>query len=332
MMCANFEVSHSPYIEQPAFEDKMDAKDVRIFCEMAFTDLNYRPFTKRHVSPSGIARKLGLDEKTVRVRVKKMEDAGFIKYYQAMPSLALFGLKSMHSYRFEAVNIATKYGVVENIQQVPYLVEAFDYLGPVVSVTIAGGSSQEVQQVADEIARRFELTKLNIGDRVVREPLSRPDRLEWEIIQKLRYEARSTTKDLARALSITPRMVEYRITKLLDSGALLIRAVINTQKQEGLIFYELEMSVEEAKQPAVVKRLREAYGEKLWSWHTSTASVLLANLFGFTLAEPEEAAMKALKLEGVRRCSLFILKEIIEPQKSSWIDDLIERKIKSEKV
>lgn len=86
----------------------MDAKDVRIFCEIAFKGLDYDSFTDRRVSPLTIGRKLGLDEKTVRVRIKKMEDDGFIKYYQAMPSLAPFQLKNMNTYRFEALNIATK--------------------------------------------------------------------------------------------------------------------------------------------------------------------------------------------------------------------------------
>ena len=81
----------------------MDAKDVRIFCEIAFKGLDYDSFTDRRVSPLAIGRKLGLDEKTVRVRVKKMEDDGFIKYYQAMPSLALFQLKNMNTYRLESL-------------------------------------------------------------------------------------------------------------------------------------------------------------------------------------------------------------------------------------
>lgn len=298
---------------------------------MAFKNPSYNSFTHRHVSPSEIGRKLGLDEKTVRVRIMKMEDSGFIKYYQAMPSLALFGLKNMGTYRFEAVNIVTKHEVVNNINQALYIVEAFDYLGPSLSVTIAGISPRDVQQVADGLAKRFELNKMNLGDRVVREPLFQPDKLDWEIIQGLRYEARSATKDLAHALSITPRMVEYRITKLLDSGALLVRTVINPQRQEGLVFYELEMSVEEAKQPTVIKRLKETYGEKLWSWHTSTADLILVNLFSFTLREPEETVMNTLKLDGVRLCLLFILKEIIEPRRPNWMDNLIKQKIESER-
>jgi DNA-binding Lrp family transcriptional regulator len=307
----------------------LDAKDVRIFCEIAFKGLDYDSFTDRRVSPLAIGRKLGLDEKTVRVRVKKMEDDGFIKYYQAMPSLALFQLKNMNTYRFEALNIATKQRVIEHIQELKYIVEAIDYLGQVVSVSITGTSSEEIDQVASGLANTFELYKWILGSRIIKKPVSVADRLDWQIIQELRYDALSSVKELSESLSITPRMVEYRIKKLLASEMLLVRAIINGQKQQGLIFYELEMSVDETKRYEVIKRLSEIYAEKLWSVRTLAAGVLLANFFAFTLAEPEEAYVNALKLEGVRSCSLFIFKEIVEPKRPNWMDGLIEQKIAS---
>ena len=307
----------------------MDAKDVRIFCEIAFKGLDYDSFTDRRVSPLAIGRKLGLDEKTVRVRVKKMEDDGFIKYYQAMPSLALFQLKNMNTYRFEALNIATKQRVIEHIQELTYIVEAIDYLGQVVSVSMTGTSSEEIDQVASGLANTFELYKWILGSRIIKKPVSVADRLDWQIIQELRYDALSGVKELSESLSITPRMVEYRIKKLLASEMLLVRAIINSQKQQGLIFYELEMSVDETKRYEVIKRLSEIYAEKLWSVRTLAAGVLLANFFAFTLAEPEEAYVNTLKLEGVRSCSLFIFKETVEPKRPNWMDGLIEQKIAS---
>jgi DNA-binding Lrp family transcriptional regulator len=309
----------------------LDAKDVRIFCEIAFKGLDYDSFTDRRVSPLAIGRKLRLDEKTVRIRVKKMEDDGFIKYYQATPSLALFQLKDIITYKFEALNIATKHRVIEYIQELPYIVEAIDYLGQVLSVNITGTSSEEIDQLASRIAYRFELYKWLLGGRRIREPKSAVDRLDWQIIQELRYDALSGVKELSESLSLTPRMIEYRIKKLLGADILLVRAIINSQKQQGLIFYELELSVDEAKRYDVIKRLSEVYAEKLWSVRTLAAEILLANFFAFTLAEPEEAYVNTLKLEGVRSCSLFIFKEIVEPKRPNWMDGLIEQKITSSK-
>jgi DNA-binding Lrp family transcriptional regulator len=309
----------------------LDAKDVRIFCEIAFKGLDYDSFTDRRVSPLAIGRKLGLDEKTVRVRVKKMEDDGFIKYYQAMPNLALFQLKNMNTYRFEALNIATKHRVTQYIQELPFIVEAIDYLGQILSVSISGTSSEEIDQVASGLANRFELYKWILGSRIMKESVSVADRLDWQIIQELRYDALSGVKELSESLSMTPRMVEYRIKKLLGSGMLLVRAITNSQKQQGLIFYELEMSVDETKQYDVIKRLSEIYAEKLWSVRTLAAGVVLGNFFAFTLAEPEEAYVNTLKLGGVRSCSLFIFKETVEPKRPNWMDRLIEQKIASSK-
>lgn len=127
-------------------------------------------------------------------------------------------------------------------------------------------------------------------------------------------------------------MVDYRIKKLLGSNMLLIRAIINSQNQKGLIFYELEMSVNETKRYEVIKRLNEIYGEKLWSVRTLAGGALRANFFAFTLAEPEEAYVNTLKLEGTRSCSLFIFKETIEPERPNWMDGLIEQKITSSSI
>jgi DNA-binding Lrp family transcriptional regulator len=161
----------------------LDAKDVRIFCEIAFKGLDYDSFTDRRVSPLAIGRKLGLDEKTVRTRVKKMEDDGFIKYYQVIPSLALFQLKNMSTYRFEALNIATKHRLIEYIQELPSIVEAIDYLGQVVTVSITGASPEEIDQVVSGLTYRFELNKWFLGRQIIREPKSTVDRLDWQIIK-----------------------------------------------------------------------------------------------------------------------------------------------------
>ena len=308
----------------------MDAKDVRIFCEIAFKGLDYDSFTDRRVSPSEIGRKLGMNEKTVRLRVKKMENDGFIKYYQAMPRLGLFQFKNMNTYRFEALNIATKHGVIKYVHGLPFIVEAADYLGNVVSVSITGNSSEEIDQVAAEIANRFELFKWKLGSYAIKEPVSIPDSLDWQLIQKLRYDALSGINEISDSLSLTPRMVRYRITKLLVSDMLVVRAIINSQKQQGLIFYELELSVDATKRYKIVKQLRETYADNLWSVRTLAEKILLANLFAFTLAEPEEAYVNILKFDGVRSCSLFIFKEVVEPKRQNWMDDLIGQKIITE--
>ncbi len=310
----------------------MDSTDVRIFCEMASMDTRYEEFEERHPSAADLGKKLGLDKKTVRVRVNRMEESGFIKYYQAAPDLALFGMRAVGLFRFEALNLSTKYAIVNHLHDVPRLVEASDYLGPFLTGSIAGATREEARSGADYLASRYELGIVVLGSKTLREPVSRIDSLDWQIIKGLRYDARSSDRDLGEALSVTERMVGYRVSKLLRSGAIRTKAVIDPQRQAGLVFYELELAIEPQRRGAVSRWLEEKHGDRLWSLSSPMADVVRASLFCFTIAEPEESAVDALRVEGVKRCSLFILKEVIEPKRPNWIDSLIESRLQSQSV
>jgi hypothetical protein len=119
-------------------------------------------------------------------------------------------------------------------------------------------------------------------------------------------------------------MVGYRVSKLLRSGAIRTKAVIDPRRQAGLVFYELELAIDPQKRGTISRWLGERHGDKLWNLRIPMAEVVLASLFCFTIAEPEESAIEALGVDGVKRCQLFILKEVIEPKRPNWIDVLIE--------
>jgi len=296
---------------------------------MAFLEQNYVEFRERRPSAAKMGKKLELDEKTVRVRVNKMEQSGFVKYYQATPSLALFGMRRVSIFRFEALNLSTKYALINRLHEVPRLVESSDYLGPFIKGSIAGASSEEARIEAEGLAAHYELSTELLGDREIVAPTSRLDMLDWQIIKELRYDAESSDKNLAEVLRVTQRVIGYRVSKLLGSGAIKIRAVIDPQRQAGLVFYELELHVEVQTQDVVSRWLKESRGDRLWNLSSPKLGVLLASLFCFTLAEPEESVIEALKHKGVKRCILFILKEVIEPKRPNWIDLLIDLRLAS---
>jgi DNA-binding Lrp family transcriptional regulator len=310
-------------------EASLDSIDIRIFCEMAFLEQSYEEFGERHPSAGRMGRKLELDEKTVRVRVNRMEESGFIKYYQATPSLALFGMRDISLFRFEALNLATKYAMINHLHEVPRLVESSDYLGPFLTASIAGSTPEEAGNEAEQLASQYELSTVVLGSRAVEQPSSRLDGLDWQIIKELRYDAKSSDTHLAEALSVTQRMIGYRVSKLLGSGAIKVKAVIDPQRQAGLVFYELELLVDTQKQAVVSRWLKEDHGDKLWNLTSPASGVILASLFCFSLAEPEESVIKALTREGVKRCLLYILKEVIEPKRPNWVDSLIDLRLHS---
>ena len=316
-----------PYIESCGDNAPLDSVDVRVFCEMAFRNPRYHELGDRRPSLAEIGKKLRLDEKTVRARVSRMEDSGFIKYYQASPNLGLFGMHTVSLYRFEALNLSTKFAVIEGLGGVPRLVESSDYLGPYLTASIAGATHEETKREADGLTNRFELSTVYLGSTSVRQVPAHLDGLDWQIVKGLRYDARTSDKDLAARLAVTVRMVGYRVSKLLNSGAIEIRAVINPQKQAGLVFYELEVFTHPRRQEQVSRWLSRHFGDRLWSLVSRPGGVILASLFCFSIAEPEASVIEVGREDGVARCLLFVLKEVIEPGKPNWVDSLIELRI-----
>jgi DNA-binding Lrp family transcriptional regulator len=310
----------------------LDSTDARILCQMAFTDPSYEEFEERHPSAADLGKKLGLDKKTVRIRISRMEESGFIKYYQAMPNLALFGMRVISLFRFEALNLSTKNAIVNHLHEVPRLVESSDYLGPFLTGSIAGATREEARNGADYLASRYELGTVVLGTRTIKEPVSRIDNLDWQIIKSLRYDAKTSDRDLAEALSVTERIVGYRISKMLRSGVIRTKAVIDPQRQAGLLFYELELAIEPQRRGVISSWLVEEHGDRLWNMSSPMADVILASFFCFTIGEPEQSVIGALKLEGVKRCLLFILKEVIEPKRPNWLDSLIELRLRSQDI
>ncbi len=307
---------------------EMDAKDVRIFCEMGFKFPDYNRFSERHVSPSEIGNKLGLDEKTVRVRVKKMEEEGFIKYYEAIPNLALFGTKSVEQYAFEAPDIPSKEEALGYFRTADRIVDITDFLGPLFGASLAGASHDQIQVLTNEIVEKLKLKRgFKMFERTPIEPASIPQKLDWQIMLRLRYDALCPAKDIAEEISITDRMVEYRISKLLESRAFYIRAIINQQRQEGVIFYGLNLFVDPEKQDVLVKEFKETYQERFWSLWTPMSGLIILNLFALNLGEPEETLKHTLQLKGVKQGSMVIFKELVESERPNWIDELIEKKI-----
>src|SRR5438445_1922331 len=161
----------------------MDAKDIEIFCEMAFKYTDFNAPVERRISPSEIGKKVGLDEKTVRQRVKKMEEEGFVKYYQLIPNLALFHLQS-RMYGFQARDISLKHQAIESLRETPMVLEIMDTLGQGFSVTLAGSSSGAVQRLALETKNRLHLVRaFKAVDWPAVTPTMSPNSLDWQIIQ-----------------------------------------------------------------------------------------------------------------------------------------------------
>ncbi len=307
----------------------MDAKDVRIFCEMGFKYYNYTGKSRRP-SPKEIGKKLGLDEKTVRSRTRRMEREGFIQYYQAIPNPSLFHLPLLCTVGFRTPGLLAKHEALVKLREAPGIVDIQDFLGETIGVSLAASSDQDSQQKVQGLSDLIGAPSFPfIPPRNFPNTTASPDKLDWQLIKALRYDATRQTKEIAKEIGATYRTVEYRISRLLDSRAFFMRAIVNARDPKGIVFYSvaLELQVQSNDEQRVKSELRERYRDQLWWEFSPPGPMIILNMFATSVGEAEDKLLDALGRPRVRGGSISIFKSWIEPAKPSWIDHSIEEKI-----
>ncbi len=295
---------------------------------MGFKYIDYDRYSERRISPTQIGEKLGVSEKTVRLRIRKMEEEGFIRFYQAMPNLTLFGMSEICSYVLITPDIQYKAAAIEYLRKAPKVVDIDDALGPLLTVGIACTSMEEGGKMANEMAAKMGFSVLpDQTERKLRAPSMELGNLDWRLIRELRYNALREMKEVADSSYTTYRMAEYRIQKLLESGALFVVAPLNPRNLKGIIFYFLVLIVDPLKYSTLISQLQERHRDRLWHLRTPNNQTIFAALLSFTPGEPEDAQLAASKMDGVKQCLMIVHKEHFEPDKPSWIDLLIDAKI-----
>src|SRR3989442_6171461 len=166
----------------------MDEIDVKIFCEMGFKYYGYTGKNRRP-SPKEIGIKLGLDEKTVRSRVSRMEKEGFIQSYRAIPNPCLFQLPLLCTCGFRAPDVLAKKHALQKLLQAPGILDVGDFLGETVRVDFAS-SEQDAERRIKELSELIGVPGMPfIPPRRFSSTTATPNRLDWQLIKALRHNA-----------------------------------------------------------------------------------------------------------------------------------------------
>jgi DNA-binding Lrp family transcriptional regulator len=79
----------------------MDQLDFKIFRTLGLRPSGNESGDFNRINPWVIAKKLGVDGNTVKMRLAKMKRSGFIKYFQIYPNYRLLGIGGGGAYLFE---------------------------------------------------------------------------------------------------------------------------------------------------------------------------------------------------------------------------------------
>ena len=158
------------------------------------------------------------------------------------------------------------------------------------------------------------------------------DKTDWGIMRALRYDALRHTEEIAGELGITYRMTEYRISRLLETQSLFIRAILNSKDPKGILFYSLMLELEGATQDQLKQKILESFAERTWWTLTPPGPTMVLNLFATSIGETEDTLLEVSSRPGVRNASVIIFTGWVEPTRPNWIDRILEERIAAKQM
>ncbi len=303
----------------------MDLLDLRIFRSIGFLPYGADSADLSRLNPWVIGKKLGVDGSTVKLRLRKMVEEGFIQYFQVYPNFRLLGIHGA-AYVFDVGDVLRKSEVVERCALVDGVTEIHNFLGTLLCIDFT-------YQESDDERRRLELLRKltrcesprKFYERVMPSVEVSLSRTDWKIIKALRYRAFRPLSQVAKETGLTTKTVRRRFERMARHHALIVVPVVNPAHLAHTITYMLLVRPLPERWDQVVDRLSSDFNHSFFLTRLTPPVSAAFYLTARTLADTEDSLIQARKTEGVCDAQLLILREVREF--TQWLDSTIERKI-----
>ena len=216
-----------------------------------------------HKSFRSIARDLGVDQGTVRSRMKRLQERHVLRGWLLGLSPGLTGHDVGQAWLLVKPE-AEKGPLVDRLLSAPEVERVCVYLGPKVSLLFlvrkGADPSEAVKGIADRIGPSWSLHRGGVIP-IPTYPLTETDS---SIVRALRKDPWKPFPEVAREVGVSSRTVVRRVAKLSQDGAIYMLPVIDLDALHGVIPMELVVEYESiASRPMANSSIASYVGEEL---------------------------------------------------------------------
>lgn len=297
--------------------DDLDVKILRALGSPGSLQWNVR------VSYSSIARRLGVDEETVRRRLKRAEDAGAFPGWKMMLNPRLIGCEAA-SLDVDVQDEKTKGRAIDEIKRLAGVIKILNFRGSGLQATLYHRGEESLGRTAgriDSICGSREPTVWKLG---FPRPSVRMTATDWQILKAMLDDARKSLEPVSLSVGVSTRTVERRLTLMSEGRAVYLQGTPVFGKHAGLgcvflVFCPDKRRKKEVDQ-LVLSKARRVDLSNTTSERHSTFVMVYDNL-----TEADEAKAWIGALEGVEGVKMGVMKELIVVQ--DWLRDEIDGRL-----
>lgn len=289
----------------------MDSLDIRIIRDMLESKATSPLDANIRKSLSSIARRLEVDENTVKNRIQRLRRSGFLKGWWVGINPNLVGQK-MAQIWFDLRNSSAKQEVIKKVSLIPGVAVIKDLFGPSLCIVFYYEGEQTLKKTTElisSIAGSSTTMLANEPFPTCRITLSSDD---LRIVRSLQREPLKPYSDIAKELGLSGRTVKRRIIRLTEGEALYLVADLDPKFLSGGIVCGLLVFYDDSKDKYLVEGEIVPYlGDRLIfanldDLHHGYFAFIITNL-----AMAQQILNWALALKGVSNGRLDIVQEVI---------------------
>jgi DNA-binding Lrp family transcriptional regulator len=297
-----------------------DNLQLRILRELA-SPSTFRAFLRP--TYSDIAKKLGIDEETVRVRVKRAQQAGTIIRWRLEINPHLWGCEAA-SVVLEVNNPSLKPSIISQIKLIDEVILIMDFYEKPLRVEFFYENNRDRE-------RKLALIKGICDDRnpITWERSYPPcnaklKKTDWQILETLSKDSMQSNAEIAREIGVSTRTVKRRLSFMIEARAISVQTMGDVKRVPGMAYFFLMQSPNEKQKreadEMILSRLENAIFVDARSKQYSIFSVVFHNM-----GEAEEMYRWMKSLSGTENTKMYVMREIIPVP--DWLENELVKRV-----
>lgn len=297
-----------------------DDLDVRIFKELGSPG---SPQWNVRETYSSIARRIGVDEETVRRRLKRAEVTGALPGWKLMINPHLLGCGAA-GLDLELDLEGTKDEAIAKIRRVDGVLKVLNFRGKGLQLTLYYPDEDALKRQTERIRSVCGSREPTVWELGFPRPSFRMKTLDWRIAEAMLDDARKSLEPVSESAGISVRTVERRLTSMAEGRAVYLQGTPNFRRFAGLscvfLVYCPDGKKKRAVDNLVLSKVQRTELSNTSSKQYSTFVMLFDNL-----VEADDTLDWIQGLEGVESVTMGIMKELIVEQ--GWLRDEIRKRM-----
>ncbi|MDG6901718.1 MAG: AsnC family transcriptional regulator [Nitrososphaerota archaeon] len=289
--------------------DELDTKIIKEFGSPSSPQWNVR------ASYSRIARRLGVDEETVRKRFNRAKDFGSLPGWLMRINPRLIGYEAA-SIDLEAGDKNEKAGVISQIKLLKGVITIADFRGRGMLVALYYENDGSLEKAVEDITSITGSLAPTVWKQAYPRPEIRMRQVDWKIIEAMADDARSDLQEVADKAGISLRTVQRRLAAMTEGKAVYLVGTPNYSNIVGQVCNYLILCPDEKKKRAIDKLIPS----EIKRIEHSDTSPRQHSMFIVSCENPAEADriyQWLRSLDGVEDVRLGVMSELIHVQ--DWL-------------